>query len=157
MLKPVQSDRFKTVMDRIRPPEGDVLVIDDDADTRERLRTLLERDGWTVREAEHGRDGLERLEAGLPSLVLLDLTMPVMDGFTFLGEMRARPDCAAIPVVVLTALDLTREDRRRLAGASQILNKGEVTMRALGDRLHRLAERAQAGDGARERHGGVQP
>ena len=78
--------------------------------------------------------------------MLLDLTMPVMDGFTFLQRMRARPDCADIPVVVLTALDLTREDRRRLAGASQILNKGDVTMRALGDKLQKLAEKAHSGE-----------
>ena len=135
VLKPVRWDRFKTVMDRFKPPGGEVLVVDDDADARERLRTLLERDGWTVREAEHGRDGLDQLTEQLPSLVLLDLTMP---------------GCAAIPVVVLTALDLTREDRRRLAGASQILNKGEVTMRALGDKLHRPAETAQGDEPSRE-------
>ena len=69
-----------------------------------------------------------------------------MDGFTFLERMRAEPDCADIPVIVLTALDLTREDRRRLAGASQILNKGDVTMRALGDKLQRLAEKAHPGE-----------
>ena len=157
VLKPVRWDRFKTVMDRFKPPEGDVLIVDDDADTRERLRALLERDGWGVREAEHGRDALDRLAEGLPSLVLLDLTMPTMDGFTFLNEMRKRPGCAAIPVVVLTALDLTREDRRRLAGASQVLNKGEVTMRALGDRLHRLAERTPGSDVAQGGDGQVRP
>ena len=146
VLKPVRWDRFKAVMDRFRPPHEGVLVIDDDPDTRERLRTLLEKDGWSVTEAENGQEGLDRLEAGRPDIVLLDLTMPVMDGFTFLERMRARPDCADIPVVVLTALDLTREDRRRLAGASQILNKGDVTMRALGDRLQRLAETAQPGE-----------
>ncbi len=157
VLKPVRWDRFKTVMDRFKPPGGEVLVVDDDVDARERLRTLLERDGWTVREAEHGRDALDRLAEGLPSLVLLDLTMPVMDGFVFLSEMRGRPGCAAIPVVVLTALDLTREDRRRLAGASQILNKGEVTMRALGDRLQHLAETAQGGESSREQDREVSP
>ena len=144
VMKPVRWDRFKVVMDRFRPPHDVVLVIDDDADTRERLRAMLEKDGWTVTEAENGAQGLDRLDAGCPGLVLLDLTMPVMDGFTFLERMRARPDCADVPVVVLTALSLTREDRRRLAGASQILNKGDVTMQALGDRLHRLAERAPA-------------
>ena len=145
VLKPVRWDRFKAVMDRFRPPEGTVLVVDDDVDTRERLRTLLERDGWSVAEAENGHEGLARLDEGRPAVVLLDLTMPVMDGFTFLERLRSRPECAEVPVIVLTALDLTREDRRRLAGASQILNKGEVTMRALADRLHRLAEQASVG------------
>ena len=141
VLKPVRWERFKAVMDRFRPPEKHVLIVEDDADTRARLRTLLERDGWAVEDARDGEEGLARLAEELPGLVLLDLTMPVMDGFVFLERMRRRPDCAEIPVVVLTALDLTREDRRRLAGVSQILNKGEVTMRALGDRLRTLFDK----------------
>ena len=74
--------------------------------------------------------------------MLLDLDMPVMDGFGFLERMRARPDCSDVPVIVLTALDLTREDRRRLLGASRILGKGEVSMSDLGTLLHRLAAKS---------------
>ncbi len=136
--KPVRWDRFKAIMDRFRPPEETVLVIDDDADTRQRLRSFLEKDGWGVVEAENGRDGLDMVEAGRPGVVLLDLTMPVMDGFTFLRHLRDRSDCADLPVVVLTALDLTREDRRRLAGANQILHKGDASLRSIAERLHRL-------------------
>ena len=139
VLKPVRWERFKAVMDRFRRPEGSALVIDDDADTRARIRTLLEKDGWAVAEAADGREGLERFAAGRPSVVLLDLTMPVMDGFEFLEELRARPDGGDVPVVVLTARDLTRDDRRRLAGASQILSKGEVSLRSVVERLERLA------------------
>lgn len=148
VMKPVRWDRFKNVMDRFRPPEGDALVIDDDPDSRARLRKALERDGWAVREAENGRDGLDRLDAAQPGVVLLDLTMPVMDGFKFLERMRARPDCAAVPVVVLTALDLTWEDRRRLRGASQILHKGDVSMRDLAERLHGLTATVEPTFGA---------
>ncbi|WP_165359680.1 response regulator [Lichenibacterium minor] len=140
--KPVRWDRFKAVMDRFRPPEGTALVIDDDPDTRDRLRSFLDKDGWTVVEAEDGQDGLARVDAGRPDVILLDLTMPVMDGFAFLQHLRARPDCEGVPVVVLTALDLTREDRRRLAGANQILHKGDVSLRAVAERLHRLAAQA---------------
>ncbi|WP_237481810.1 response regulator [Lichenibacterium dinghuense] len=136
--KPVRWDRFKAIMDRFRPPEERVLVIDDDADTRERLRAFLEKDGWRVSEAENGQDGLDKVEAARPGVILLDLTMPVMDGFTFLRHLRTRGDGSEIPVVVLTALDLTREDRRRLAGANQILHKGDVSLRSIAERLHRL-------------------
>ena len=146
VLKPVEWERFKVVMDRFRPPERHVLVVEDDGDTRARLRHLLERDGWAVEEAENGEVGLARIAEALPGLVLLDLTMPVMDGFTFLERLRETPGCGDIPVVVLTALDLTRDDRRRLAGASQILNKGQITMRALGDRLRKLADNGHSGD-----------
>ena len=144
VVKPVRWDRFKTVMDRYRPPENDILVIDDDQDTRTRIRTMLERDGWSVTEAENGQEGLDRLKTTRPGIVVLDLTMPVMDGFAFLEGMRVRPECAHIPVVVLTALDLTREDRRRLQGASQILNKGDVSLRSLAERIYGLTKRVQA-------------
>ena len=142
VMKPVRWDRFKTVMDRYRPLENEVLVIDDDDDTRARIRKAMEHDGWSVTEAENGQDGLEKLSMARPGVVLLDLTMPVMDGFAFLEAMRSKPEFETVPVVVLTALDLTREDRRRLQGASQILHKGDVSMRALADQLQGLAARA---------------
>ena len=72
--------------------------------------------------------------------------MPVMDGFEFLQQLRTRPVGADIPVVVLTARDLTRDDRRRLAGASQVLNKGDISLQALAQRLHQLAEKAAKDD-----------
>ncbi len=136
VLKPVRWDRFKAVMDRFRPPANDVLVVDDDAETRARIRSSLEGDGWSVAEAENGLDALTRLDSHTPGMVLLDLAMPEMDGFEFLKRMRARSECSDIPVIVLTALDLSREDRRRLQGASQILNKGDVSLRSLAERLH---------------------
>lgn len=139
VLKPVRWDRFKAVMDRFRPPATDVMVVDDDVDTRVRIRTSLERDGWSVAEAENGLDALLKLDLHTPGMVLLDLTMPVMDGFEFLKRMRARSECSEVPVIVLTALDLSREDRRRLQGANQILNKGDVSMQSLAERLHQVA------------------
>ncbi len=144
VLKPVRWDRFKAVMDRFRPPANNVLVVEDDVDTRARIRASLERDGWSVAEAANGLDALTRLESHTPGMVLLDLTMPVMDGFEFLKRMRAKPECANVPVVVLTAHDLSREDRRRLQGASQILNKGDVSMRSLAERLHGFADIGKA-------------
>ena len=144
VMKPVKWERFRQVMDRFRDFEGDVLVVDDDADSRHHVRTVLERDDWTVMEAENGRAALECVAAALPRVVLLDLEMPVLDGFGFLEAFRAVPGCADIPVVVLTARDLTRDDRRRLQGASQILNKGETSLRALASKLRAIAEVAPA-------------
>ncbi|MGI3903356.1 MAG: ATP-binding response regulator [Janthinobacterium lividum] len=146
VMKPVKWDRFKHVMDRYRPPENAVLIIDDDADTRARIRKVMERDGWAVDEAENGQDGLAKLAEAKPGIILLDLTMPVMDGFAFLEAMRAKIEYADIPVVVLTALDLTWQDRRRLHGASQILHKGDVSMRALAERLQSLATHEEQTD-----------
>ena len=138
VLKPVEWERFRQVMDRFRDDDGDVLVVDDDADTRERMRAMLEKSGWTVVEASNGQEALERVAHAIPRLVLLDLTMPVMDGFTFLHTLREQPGCADVPVVVLTARDLTNEERRRLSGANQVLNKGDTSLRDLAGRLHAL-------------------
>ena len=105
---------------------------------REIARVALEKNGWTVTEASNGAKGLASVAHSIPRVILLDLNMPVMDGFEFLQRLRASPGCAEIPVVVLSALDLTAEDRRRLRGATQILNKGTTRMSELVDKLKRI-------------------
>ena len=99
---------------------------------------MLETDGWEVREAENGRDGLDRAAERRPEVVLLDLNMPVMDGFDFLKAFRALPGCEDVPVVVLTARDLSRADRALLRGADQILNPGDAGLASVVERLQRL-------------------
>ena len=140
MLKPVQWDRFRTVMDRFRTSQGSILLVEDDGEARGMIRAMLEDDGWQVTEAGNGREGVEQAGAHRPDVVLTDLNMPVMDGFDFLEEFRKVPGCADVPVVVLTARDLTRDDRKRLRGANQILNKGDLSMRGIAERLYRLAD-----------------
>jgi len=116
-----------------------VLVVDDDADTRERLQALLRREGWSVATAENGAVALEEVARETPCLILLDLMMPEMDGFTFLRELRARAEWCAIPVVVLTAKDITAEDRRHLDGrADRVIQKGSMSLRDLAGELRRL-------------------
>ena len=141
--KPVEWDRLRTVMERFRGDAGDILVVDDDPDARHRLRTVLERDGWTVTEAENGQDALAQVGRAPPQLILLDLTMPLMDGFAFLHELRQRPGCENIPVVVLTARDLDAADRKRLQGADRVLSKGETNLRQLAGELRSLTPQAE--------------
>ncbi len=136
--KPVDWERLRTVMDRFRG-EGAILVVDDDADARARLRHVLERNGFTVAEAENGQAALNQVVREVPQLILLDLTMPVMDGFAFLHELRNRPGCSDVPVVVLTARDLSSEDRQRLSSADRVLAKGETSMKDLAGQLRALA------------------
>ena len=121
--KPVRWDRLKSVMERFRDAEGDVLVVDDDASVRERLRVTLERQGWSVVEAVNGQDALVKVMHGPPRAILLDLNMPVMDGFAFLHDLREKPGCADIPVIVFSARDISAADRRRLQDADRILSK----------------------------------
>jgi CheY-like chemotaxis protein len=129
MTKPIDPDRLAAVLKRYcaGPDARRVLVVDDDPDQRQRLRGLLERAGLDVDEAGDGREALTRLDEGWPALILLDLLMPEMDGFTFLAELQRRGEGRSVPVVVLTAKDLTAEDHRRLAGPiGKILRKGSL-------------------------------
>ena len=128
--KPLDWPRLSAALQKHRrssTPQT-VLLVEDDPNTRDMLRRSMEKEGWTVTEAANGHLGLERLNGGIPALILLDLMMPEMDGFTFMEELRARPDARNIPVIVITAKDLTDDDRRRLNGeVSRILQKGDHT------------------------------
>lgn len=135
VLKPVEWERLKTVMDRFKDDAGDILIVDDDPDARTRLRTVLQHNGWTTAEAANGKEALDAVLHAPPQLILLDLTMPVMDGFTFLHELRKHPGCADIPVYVLSARILNAEDRKLLESADRILAKGETSIRKLAGEL----------------------
>jgi CheY-like chemotaxis protein len=83
---------------------GEVLIVEDDTDLRQALSQILSDEGYRVDGAEHGLHALEQLRDGRrPCLILLDLTMPVMNGWQFRDEQRLDPELAAIPVVVISA------------------------------------------------------
>ena len=138
LRKPVDWTGLKSVMDRFHGVAGEVLVVDDDADVHQRLRSVLEREGWRVAEAYNGVEALERVKTVTPQLILLDLTMPVMDGFDFLHRLRELPGCADIPVVVLSARDISNSERESLAQADRILRKDTTSMRDLAAELRSL-------------------
>jgi signal transduction histidine kinase/DNA-binding response OmpR family regulator len=124
LTKPIDRERLASVLTQYRR-DRPVLVVDDDAEVRRLLRRLLEPEGYTVVEAEHGRIALERARDAAPGVVLLDLMMPEMDGFEFVAEFRRHEPWRAIPIVVITARDLSQDDRERLNGYVQrILQKG---------------------------------
>ena len=127
--KPVDWPKLKEVIERLRDRGGDVQVVDDDLDMRHRLHSVLERGGWTVSEAGDGAEALDKVTHRPPHLILLDLTMPVMDGFSFLHRLRQTAGCADIPVVVFSARDITKDERERLNSADRILKNGETSMR----------------------------
>ncbi|BDG09955.1 response regulator [Anaeromyxobacter paludicola] len=88
-----------------RPASYDVLVVDDDADIRETVEEILSCEGFEVATARNGAEALERLRAGVPRLILLDLFMPVMDGVEFRRNQLADPALAGVPTVVISAAD----------------------------------------------------
>ncbi|CAN5435268.1 hypothetical protein BH09VER1_BH09VER1_52100 [soil metagenome] len=127
LTKPVERDRLITVLRRYLDPSGahPILLVEDDAATREMIQRTLEKSSFAVRTAENGLLALDALAQEVPALVLLDLMMPVMDGFEFVREMRRNPAWRNIPVIVLTAKELTAEDRQHLRGrVESILQKG---------------------------------
>jgi CheY-like chemotaxis protein len=146
LTKPIERSRLQSVLARYRKePGAPVLVVEDDEATRTTLRRALEKDGWEVTEAENGRQGLTQLDARRPGLVLLDLMMPEMDGFEFLEALRLRPAEGCPPVVVITAKELTEDDRQRLnGGVSRVLRKGTAAPNAIVSEVKHLLMGAAA-------------
>jgi CheY-like chemotaxis protein len=143
LTKPVDRERLVDVLRTIltRADSPTVLVVDDDPAARQMLVRTVEREGWQAVEAEGGRQALEHVALHRPDAVLLDLIMPDMDGFTFVEALRANPDWASIPVVVISALDLSPEERQRLNGSVQsILRKGGVEVDGLMSQVRKLID-----------------
>ncbi len=102
-------------------PSPRVLVVEDEAATREMICRVLGKGGWQVEQAVNGLDALQQLSVSAPDVILLDLMMPEMDGFEFLAGMKKNPDWKNIPVIVVTAKTLSSDDRARLSGSVETL------------------------------------
>jgi signal transduction histidine kinase/CheY-like chemotaxis protein len=141
LAKPIDWKRLTSVLARYRDRSGHarVMVVEDDPAVRELLQRNLEKDGWSVALAENGRVALDQLTEVRPALILLDLMMPEMDGFEFMEALRQRPDGRDIPVVVITARQLSDDDRRRLNGqVVKIIQKGQTTAEEVLSEVRRL-------------------
>jgi signal transduction histidine kinase/DNA-binding response OmpR family regulator len=138
--KPVNRGRLSRLLKKYTcaNPPCSVLVVDDDGEARARMRVLLEKEGWKVSEAENGREALACMEDARPVLILLDLVMPGMDGFEFTDEVRRHPEWRSVPIVVVTSLDVSAEERRRLNGyVETIIQKDGDSPEAL---LHQVRD-----------------
>ncbi len=134
LVKPVDPDRLAQVIRRHLQsrPGGNVLVVENDPATRELERRALQRAGWNVCEAENGREAITCLEQQQPDLILLDLMMPKMDGFELLAVLQAHPVWCHIPVVVLTAKELTESERVMLTNqTTHLLDKNACQLTEL--------------------------
>ncbi|HEY8233648.1 MAG: response regulator [Vicinamibacterales bacterium] len=143
LTKPFDRQKLAAALRRYRREgvQRPVLVVEDDASTREVIRRTLERDGWVVSEADNGRRGLQSVARQVPDLILLDLMMPEMDGFEFVAELRKSESGRRIPVVVVTAKEISEEDRRRLNGhVRRVLHKGSFSREELSSELRRALD-----------------
>jgi CheY-like chemotaxis protein len=129
MTKPVDRQRLAAMLRQhcVGPSNASILVVEDDQPTRELLCHSLQGMGYAASAAVNGRSGLDWLASHpVPSLILLDLMMPEMDGFEFLRELRKRPAFVDVPVIVVTAKELTAEDIGILGGQTErIITKDE--------------------------------
>ena len=143
MTKPVDRERLIEVLKKYRDNASTrpVLIVEDDGAVRETVRRALSQDGLKVLEAGNGREALERMAESPPSLILLDLMMPVMDGFDFVDELRRNTAWRESPVVVLTAKDISAEEQARLQGfARAVLMKREQSQDALIREMRELIQ-----------------
>jgi CheY-like chemotaxis protein/two-component sensor histidine kinase len=141
LSKPIDRERLHRLVGRFRAPARStkVLLVEDDSVQRERVRSWLEGQQWTVQEAGNGREALARLQADTPDMILLDLMMPEMDGFSVVAALQKESSWRDIPVIVVTSRDLDAEDRARLnSGVQSVLVKETFRPAELVERIRRL-------------------
>ncbi len=134
LTKPVDGKRLAALLRKYRLDQDNlannnltcqILIVEDDVTTRGILRRILEKQGWTVTEADSGRAALDRLDVSRPNLILLDLMLPEMDGFELIGELRKSHSGDPIPIMVITGKDLTPAESQQLNGCvDRVLKKG---------------------------------
>ena len=148
LTKPVDWTHLSKILEKhdIETKSQSILIVEDDEVTREMLKKSLETNKFKVVTAVDGKDGLERVKKAKPALILLDLMMPEMDGFEFAETLRENKEWLDIPVVVITAKDLSKEDHKKLKGnVEAIMQKGSYTrdelLNEVGQRIKLLKKK----------------
>ncbi len=131
LTKPITRGQFCASLERnlksSQGVRGKILLVEDDSDTQNLLQTWLESEVDEIRTASNGKEALSILEEFRPDVILLDLQMPVMDGFSFLSAIRAQPEYLHLPVIVLTAKSLDDNERKTLeTQVSKVMLKGNL-------------------------------
>jgi CheY-like chemotaxis protein len=135
LIKPIDNVRLATLVSTygrarnlVNGTADQILIVEDDTALRELLRRTLEHEGWAVAEAENGRQALAYVAEHRPALILVDLMLPEMDGVQIVDELRSSANGQSIPIVVITAKDLSSAERQSLnRSVEQILQKGAYT------------------------------
>jgi CheY-like chemotaxis protein/two-component sensor histidine kinase len=130
LTKPVEREHLVGILRKYEAhkSEAPILIVEDDSANRSLIAQVLRKEGWRVAEAENGEAALQQVASTRPALILLDLMMPKMDGFEFIDELRKTESWRSIPIVVVTAMALTANDRNRLTEQVQrILQKGNYS------------------------------
>jgi len=144
LVKPVSQDALLDAMQRCAPvpPGGTVVAIDDDPAALDLVEAALVPAGWSVVRASGGQDGVDAVRRSRPDVVILDLLMPGLDGFAVVERLRSDPELADVPIIVMTAKDLSRVDRARLEGkVNHLAAKGALRHDELAPLVERTGRR----------------
>lgn len=141
--KPVDAAQLLSVVRKVSRSEKEfILVVDDSEDFCETVTRMLEGDGLTAKCAYNGREALDVLRRESPALILLDLLMPVMDGFQFIREMQGNEQWKNIPVVILSAKEITPEEQQELnKRIVEFMHKRDFSHEALSKTVNRILGR----------------
>lgn len=154
LTKPVERDTVLNALGRLMSPRcvgmdctPNVLLVDDDPIHIMAMKAVLADSGYKVTVAPGGKEGIEILKEGTPCAIILDIMMPEVDGFMVLEELKKRKDTRDIPVIILTAKDITDDDKKRLNGSIQdIIGKGNFAHEEVLRDLKNIMERREASD-----------
>jgi CheY-like chemotaxis protein len=148
LVKPIDPERLLGVVRRVNAPGGEVLVVDDDASSRELVARNLRKLGFTITEAVDGEDALLRARLSKPSLIVLDLIMPGLDGFEVLRRLRL--EGTTVPIVVLTGKQLDAAELQILReGLARVVIKGGAALDRVVDEAKRMVLEQRALQAAR--------
>ncbi|HUI31426.1 MAG TPA: PAS domain S-box protein [Candidatus Acidoferrales bacterium] len=148
LIKPVQPEKIISVIRKYTgTDEGEILVVDDNEDFTNFLRNLLEKSKFTIYTARNGVEAIKLLHREIPRLVFLDLLMPEMDGFEVVEKMYEDEKLKEVPIVVLTAKEVTRDERAKLnSKIKNVVRKEgltrEIILREVNKFIQRKVERA---------------
>jgi signal transduction histidine kinase/CheY-like chemotaxis protein len=147
LLKPVDQHQIAQVLNKysLSSRHRKVLVIEDDMMIRDMMKHMLHKYDWEVISANNGKVGLEKVQTQQPDIILLDLMMPEMDGYEFISRLREQKQQRKIPIIVLTAKDITIADHQQLSDeVHAIFQKGAYKKEELLTELHDLLIHASA-------------
>ena len=129
LRKPFERTALIALVERAKlPAQKCVLAVDDDPDALDLVVAMIEGGGYDIQTATNGREALDAIARQRPDAIILDLMLPEMDGFEVVHRMSLNPDWRSIPVILLTARDLSHEERRALdIGTARIIQKGNFS------------------------------
>lgn len=139
-LLDISEEEVKEKLGMLSDTRQKILIVDDELDTLIPLKRALEAEDYLVVEASSGMEAIEKARSAHPDLILLDLMMPGMDGFEVLEALKANEEVSDVPVIVLTAKELTAAEQERLSGQIEMLmQKGSFTHEELVEEILKRA------------------